>query len=84
MNNKRFYYIRADHNTALAGDDIRNPDRYPPWLIADHTIESIIPTEWPLTLWEVEIIDPIENKSLPPGQRIGSDANYTRQLLSDY
>lgn len=57
-----FIYIadeRRDLRFAQAepGDEIRNDTRDAPWIVVDHSLDSILVTSWPGTLWEAEVID---------------------------
>ncbi len=39
------------------GDIVRKPDSSPPWIVVDHTIESVLVARWPGRLWRVTILD---------------------------
>lgn len=43
---------------AVEGSIIKNPSRKPPWIVVDHSIESIVVSKWPGKLWTVEVIEP--------------------------
>ena len=47
----------------------RNSDK-PPWIIVDHNLETMTVANWPINLWKVQVLKPIE-----PQGHIG---NYTR------
>ena len=58
---------------AEAGAIVRNADSGPPWIVVDHSIESVIVAKWPGRLWSVEIL-----KAAP--DQPGASANYTRAV----
>jgi len=58
---------------AAAGAVIENPDSRPPWIVVEHSIESIIAAEWPGRLWQVDIL------KTAPEQPVAS-AGYTRAV----
>lgn len=69
-------YIYKPHDklgifeTCQAGDIITNPDREPPWIIVNHSLQDTIVAHWPGRLWcaeAVDILDPQDHRG-----------NYTR------
>jgi hypothetical protein len=59
--------------SAKAGTTIRNADGGPPWIVVDHSFESVIVTKWPGRLWKVEILE-----AAPEQPNAG--VNYTRAV----
>ena len=41
---------------ASVGSTVRNPDKRPPWIVVNHSLQSVIVAKWPGKLWKVEII----------------------------
>lgn len=58
---------------AVPGQVIRNPSSAPPWIVVDHSIQSVVAARWPGRLWEVEIL-----QKAPDQPRVG--AGYTRAV----
>lgn len=58
---------------ARVGAMIRNSDGGPPWIVVDHSIESVVASKWPGRLWEVEVLE-----TTPEQPTMG--ANYTRAI----
>lgn len=52
------------------GDIVAKPDRKPPWIVVSHSFDDVIAPRWPLCIWRVEVIDPLQ----PQGHK----GNYTR------
>ena len=46
-------------------------DKKPPWLVVDHDIETIVVSDWPGTLWLVEVIEPVEQARLIASGQLG-------------
>jgi hypothetical protein len=44
---------------AAPGDVIRNETREAPWLVVNHTLDGVLVTDWPGSLWEAEVVDAI-------------------------
>jgi hypothetical protein len=59
--------------SAKVGATIRNADGGPPWIVVDHSIESVIVTKWPGRLWQVEILE-------AAGEQPNAGVNYTRAV----
>jgi hypothetical protein len=36
---------------------MQNPNKLPPWIVVDHSLESIVVAKWPGRLWKVKIIE---------------------------
>jgi hypothetical protein len=58
---------------ARAGATIRNAHAGPPWIVVDHSIESVVVAKWPGRLWRVEILEAAAEQAL-------ASANYTRAV----
>jgi hypothetical protein len=41
----------------VRGTVVRRPNRSPPWVVVDHTIESVVVARWPGRLWRVVVLD---------------------------
>jgi hypothetical protein len=59
--------------SARAGATIRNTDGGPPWIVVDHSIESVIVAKWPGRLWKVEILEAAREQP-------NDGVNYTRAV----
>ena len=59
---------------AAWGTVVRKPDRSPPWIVVDHTIESAVVARWPGRLWRVAVLD------ADGVEQVSAHANYTRAL----
>ncbi|MGC4118942.1 MAG: hypothetical protein QM765_31120 [Myxococcales bacterium] len=70
------------HDAASVGAVLRNADRRPPWLIVDHTVGSVIVSQWPGRLFEVEVVDPVGPEDLAAVKQPGllPGAGYTRAV----
>ena len=55
---------------AQTGQIVSNPDREPPWIIVNHSLQDTTVARWPGRLWRAEVLDAIE----PQNHR----GNYTR------
>jgi hypothetical protein len=51
-------------NTGKAGDIIQL-DSTPPWLVVDHSKQTIVMTNWPGKLWLAEVIEPASESDQP-------------------
>ncbi len=49
------------------GDLIINKDKKPPWIIVYHSLDTVIITKWPGKLFEVEVLNQSNEKSLNKG-----------------
>ncbi len=84
-----FWYVSQTEDEPLrqiqAGTRVQNETRQPPWIIVDHTIESITVAHYPGTLWRVEIIDPATEEDFKAVGTSGlsSRATYTRAIAVD-
>jgi hypothetical protein len=58
---------------AVPGQVIRNDGSGPPWIVVDHSIDSVVAARWPGKLWEVEVLE-----AAPEQPREG--AGYTRAV----
>jgi hypothetical protein len=58
---------------AKAGATIRNAGGGPPWIVVDHSVESVIVTKWPGRLWKVEILEMAREQP-------NAGVNYTRAV----
>lgn len=58
---------------AAPGVVVRTPDAGPPWIVVDHSFESVVVARWPGRLWHVEIL-----RAAAEQPREG--AGYTRAL----
>jgi len=43
---------------AKAGDVVSTKESAPPWIVVDHSKDSIVFTDWPGLLWLVEVVEP--------------------------
>lgn len=59
--------------SAKVGATIRNADGGPPWIVVDHSVESVIVTKWPGRLWKVEILEAAREQP-------HAGVNYTRAV----
>jgi hypothetical protein len=59
--------------SAKEGATIRNADGGPPWIVVDHSVESVIVTKWPGRLWKVEILEAAREQP-------HAGVNYTRAV----
>jgi hypothetical protein len=81
-----FLYVSYDEDEPLsliqAGAIVQNETRKPPWIIVDHTIESITIAHYPGTLWSVEVIDPATEEDFKAVGTSGllPTATYTRSI----
>lgn len=57
--------------TAKIGAIVRGADPGPPWIVVDHSIDSIVVARWPGRLWNVEILKAASDQP-------DASANYTR------
>lgn len=58
---------------AVPGQVVRNESSGPPWIVVDHSVESVVAAGWPGKLWEVEVLE-----AAPEQPREG--AGYTRAV----
>jgi hypothetical protein len=58
---------------AVPGAIVRTPGAGPPWIVVDHSIQSVVVARWPGRLWEAEVVE-----TAPEQPREG--AGYTRAL----
>ncbi|HEU4451506.1 MAG TPA: hypothetical protein VFR81_00560 [Longimicrobium sp.] len=58
---------------AVPGQVVRNESSGPPWIVVDHSVESVVAAGWPGKLWEVELLE-----AAPEQPREG--AGYTRAV----
>lgn len=58
---------------AAAGVTIKNPGSGPPWIVVDHSIESVVAAKWPGKLWRVEVLRKAPEQPF-------AEANYTRAV----
>lgn len=58
---------------ATAGATIANADGGPPWIVVDHSLDSVIVARWPGRLWRVEILRAATEQPV-------ASANYTRAV----
>lgn len=56
------------------GAIVRKSDRSPPWIVVDHSIESVIIARWPGRLYRVLILD------AEGIEQVSTQANYTRAV----
>jgi hypothetical protein len=59
--------------SAKAGATVRNANGGPPWIVVDHSVESVIVTKWPGRLWKVEILEVAREQP-------NAGVNYTRAV----
>lgn len=59
--------------SARAGAIIRNADGGPPWMVVDHSIESVVVAKWPGRLWRVEVLEAAAEQPFP-------GSHYTRAV----
>jgi hypothetical protein len=59
---------------AAPGAIVSNPNRLPPWIVVDHSIESAIISRWPGRLYRVAVLDAEGIEQVSP------HANYTRAV----
>lgn len=45
---------------AKEGAVISNPDRAPPWIIVDHSLQDVTVASWPGRLWLAQVVDRLE------------------------
>ncbi len=57
---------------AVPGDEIRNETRDAPWIVVDRTLDGVLVTSWPGSLWEVEVLDAIRPQN--------HEGDYTRAV----
>ncbi len=73
-----YVYVPDEDDGVLAractGATIRLSERCPPWIVVDHSIESVIVARWPGKLWQVTIID------AEGVEQASKDARYTRAI----
>ncbi len=55
------------------GSTVRNPDKRPPWIVVNHSLQSVIVAKWPGKLWKVEII-------ATAAEQPNATAQYTRAV----
>jgi hypothetical protein len=67
---------------ASPGRLIQNKDRLRPWIVVHHEIESVIPAEWPGSLWRAAVVDAANQKDFDAcgGGRLLPTAPYTRAV----
>jgi len=69
-----YIYRPLDKTGSFAGGHpgqvIANPNRDPPWIVVNHTLDDVIVATWPGRLWRAEVLDALE-----PQEHWG---NYTR------
>jgi hypothetical protein len=53
--------------SAKVGDTIIKPVQKPPYLVVDHVLDKILITKWPGVLYQVEILNPSEEKGINVG-----------------
>ena len=58
---------------AAPGVTIRNSEDRPPWIVVDHSLESVVAAKWPGKLWKVEILQKATEQPR-------ADAHYTRAV----
>jgi len=77
-----FLYVTEEDNLQLfetpVGRNFIKPDRQPPWLVVNHTLEGVLVIEWPGRLLKVEVINQTNEKDLNKG--LVKDVWYTRTL----
>jgi hypothetical protein len=59
---------------AVPGVIVCKPDRLPPWIVVDHSIESAVIARWPGKLWQVAVLDAVGVEQANPS------AHYTRAV----
>lgn len=72
--------------TAKVGARVTIEGRRPPWIVVDHSLETVIvPSQWPGRLWHVEVVDPVTDADVDAagGGRLRPDAGYTRAISVD-
>ncbi len=47
---------------AAPGDEIRNETRDAPWIVVNHSLDGVLLTSWPGSLWEAEILDSVPSE----------------------
>jgi hypothetical protein len=56
-----FIYVQQDEagptKPAAPGAVLRCPERKPPWIVVDHSLRSVIVTQWPGRLWQAEVLE---------------------------
>ena len=67
---------------ACEGEVVRNDNRRPPWIVVDHALESLIIPKWPGKLWEVEVVDAVNDADLEASGagQLQPQANYIRAI----
>ncbi len=58
---------------ARVGATIRNAHAGPPWMVVNHSIESVVVARWPGRLWKVEVLE-------AAAEQPQAYANYTRAV----
>ena len=61
---------------AKTGDLIVKKDKTPPYIVVDHSLDTLLITRWPGKLFKVEVIDPSKEKGINEGLVKG--VSYTR------
>jgi hypothetical protein len=84
-----FVYVPDEDNgimaKARAGARISLSDRRPPWIVVDHSIDSVLIARWPGRLWRVRIVDPVNDddvRAAGAGKLLPS-AGYKRAIAVD-
>jgi hypothetical protein len=75
---KGYVYVPDEYDGVFAcacpGAIIRLGERRPPWIVVDHSIESVIVARWPGKLWQVRIVDS------DGVEQVSTCARYTRAI----
>src|SRR5688572_26242955 len=61
LTSEGYVYVHDEGAGAMAsaspGQRIRLPERRAPWIVVDHSINSIVVARWPGRLWRVAVTD---------------------------
>lgn len=70
---------------AKSGNRISLRERRPPFIVVDHSVESVIVARWPGKLWRVRIVDPVTDADVRATgiSKLSSAARYTRAVSVD-
>lgn len=73
-----YVYVPDEDDSVLSrgqtGAIVRLRERRPPWIVVDHSIDSIIVARWPGKLWSVTVVD---TEGI---EQVSNDARYTRAM----
>lgn len=77
-----FLYLTEDSNRELfetpVGEKFIKPNRQPPWLVVNHTLDGVLVTKWSGRLLKVQILDQDTEKDINKG--LVKDIWYTRTM----